>query len=84
MTALARRFIEGRGTIAGFLSDMAGIDISVGQVYRYAERSVDPLPLKRVGRMDKPRVIADPAELKAWASREWPELIDLRIVKTSR
>lgn len=66
--------LEGWGGIAAHLSALVRFQVSKDQARRYAARALDPLPVRRVGRLARQRIIAEPAQLKAWAAREWPEL----------
>ena len=57
--------------VAARLSDLAGVDVSRHQVWRWSKRDEDPLPLRRIGRLRRRRVVALPDHVEAWAQREF-------------
>jgi hypothetical protein len=68
-----RRILDGWGEIAACLTTYAEVNVSVQQARRYAARGDDPLPVRRIGRMFRRRVIAEPERVASWARREFAE-----------
>ena len=71
MAAQESRRLDGWSQIAAALSESARIEVSVHSAKRYADRTDDPLPVKRIGRYRKKRIVAEPALVKQWAAREF-------------
>ena len=63
--------LDGWGQNAAHLSEITGLSISVQQARRYAARTNDPLPVRRVGRRARPHVVAFKAQLEAWVLAEF-------------
>lgn len=63
--------LDGWGEIAQRLSQRAGVSISVPQAKRYQQREGDPLPVRRIGRNRRRRVVARAPDIDAWAAREF-------------
>jgi hypothetical protein len=55
--------------IAAYVAAHAPIPVSVDSVMRWANRKMDPLPVRRWGG-PRPRVYAIAAELDAWLERQ--------------
>lgn len=66
-----KRYLDGWGEIAAWLSEHAGFDISKGQARSWSARVRDPLPVRRVGRLKRRHVLADARVLQAWSKREF-------------
>lgn len=71
MAPQKEKLLDGWSEIAATLSEVARIEVSVHQAKRYAERSNDPLPVRRVGRYRKKRIVSEPTQVKSWAAREF-------------
>jgi hypothetical protein len=56
--------------IAQYLSERAPVSVSVDSAMRWSRRSTDPLPIRRWGSRDRPRVYALVNELDAWLVRQ--------------
>jgi hypothetical protein len=63
--------LDGWGEIAERLSEHARVSISKEQAKRYEKRPTDPLPVKRIGRFVRQRVVAEADQVDAWAKREY-------------
>jgi hypothetical protein len=65
------RLLDGWGAIAQQLTERAGVEISKQQARRWAQRADDPLPVRRIGRLFRQRVVASPKRIDAWALAEF-------------
>lgn len=65
------KLLDGWGEVAQLLSGIAGVPVSVDQARRCSRRHVDPLPVRRLGRGRRRRVVADNRAVAEWAHREF-------------
>ncbi len=63
--------LEGWKQIAHALTEHARLFVSIDQAVRYAQREDDPLPVERIGRSLRPRIVADPTQVAHWSVREF-------------
>jgi len=68
---MRRKMLDGRGEIAQVLTEAAGVPISTDQVSRYARREVEPLPIKRIGRGERKRIVAEERAVVEWCIKEF-------------
>lgn len=66
-----RKKLDGWGEIALVLTEAAGVTISVDQAARYAIRAQHPLPVQRMGRGERKRIVADTATVVEWCILEF-------------
>lgn len=64
--------LKGYKDILRKLRDVWGTDVGLASVMRWCESQKDPLPIKRINPTKGPRpiIIADPAQVEAWAKRQ--------------
>jgi hypothetical protein len=63
--------LDGWGEIAARLTEHAGVPVSKDQARRYAHRRENPLPVLRIGRLLRRRIVAEREHIDAWAKREF-------------
>jgi hypothetical protein len=63
--------LDGWGEIALVLTQAAGVPISVDQAARYARRAEHPLPVQRMGRSERKRIVAVTAAVVEWCVQEF-------------
>jgi hypothetical protein len=57
-------------TITDYVAARAPVPVSVDSVMRWAKRKSDPLPIRRWGPRDRPRVYCLVSELDQWIARQ--------------
>jgi hypothetical protein len=70
MSAIREPTVATWPAIADYLAARAPVPVSVDSVMRWSRRAVDPLPVRRWGPRDRPRVYCIVAELDAWLERQ--------------
>lgn len=66
-----RNKLDGWGEIALVLTEAAGVTISVDQASRYAKRTEHPLPVHRMGRGERKRIVAETRDVVEWCVQEF-------------
>jgi hypothetical protein len=70
MIAPSNPTIPGWSSITDYVSARAPVSVSIDSVMRWAKRRHDPLPVKRWGPRDRPRVYCLVSDLDAWLDRQ--------------
>lgn len=64
--------LKGYKEVLGKLREVWGVDVGMRSVMKWCESKIDPLPIRRISPTNtlRPIVIANAAEVEAWARRQ--------------